>query len=372
MSPQAFGEGSRVRPAGAEASVITLAAGGDPSLGPETFVPRKGPELALGDVWAPRARLARGAGALGTALLGTACLLGRDLLNDASAGEDRSVAAPWGPLGLLSAALGGACVAASLTFALMRPPKKVGRCHHELDPNLFPRRDPRCTGMPTRFAPLAPSRQQAFGAPVPDIIHQIWLGDPEQLAGRERAWQAYAELFGYRYRLWREDDLSSLKMTADNRAIIDYELGQRDFWAAADVLRLEVLCQHGGLYVDVDFLPPRQEGRFLPLAQLMPMTNLTLVTEPFARDTGVHHGIFVCNGFLAASQGHPVMVHARDTVAENWSSFYRPRAGEAPGAPRGRGEAMYATGPFFLNRILRGAPNILMFSEIEELGMVAF
>jgi hypothetical protein len=92
------------------------------------------------------------------------------------------------------------------------------------------------------------------------------------------------------------------------------------------------------------------------------MTHVTFMTETFARDVGAESGMFVCNGFIAASKHHPLIDYARSSVAKNWASTNRVK----------RAPAMYSTGPFFLNRLLRGAPHIIPFSEAEDLGMITW
>ena len=53
------------------------------------------------------------------------------------------------------------------------------------------------------------SLNTANRAPVPQVIHQIWIGSLPVPAACA-AWQTHAAATGYTYRLWRETDLAAL------------------------------------------------------------------------------------------------------------------------------------------------------------------
>jgi len=83
---------------------------------------------------------------------------------------------------------------------------------------------------------------------IPKIIHQIWLGPPmpEKFKRLTDSWKKYHP--DWTYILWTEKEADALFM-------INKELYQNTKnWAMkADILRLELLYQFGGLYVDTDF-----------------------------------------------------------------------------------------------------------------------
>jgi len=81
---------------------------------------------------------------------------------------------------------------------------------------------------------------------IPKKIHQIWLGSdiPDKYVSCMETW---ADAKGWEYRLWTEPDLE--KMSLYNKDL--YLLG-KNYGEKSDILRLEILYQEGGLYVDVD------------------------------------------------------------------------------------------------------------------------
>lgn len=83
---------------------------------------------------------------------------------------------------------------------------------------------------------------------IPKKIHQIWLGG--KLPGKYKkycdSWQKFNP--SWEYKLWTDDDLNSIKIT--KKEIFDF---CPNYANKSDILRYEILNQHGGLYVDTDF-----------------------------------------------------------------------------------------------------------------------
>lgn len=82
---------------------------------------------------------------------------------------------------------------------------------------------------------------------IPRIVHQIWLGSPPPEKYREwmTTWMNWQ---GWTYRLWTDEDVRC-------RELYNQELYDRadNYGEKSDILRLEILLEHGGMYVDVDF-----------------------------------------------------------------------------------------------------------------------
>lgn len=82
---------------------------------------------------------------------------------------------------------------------------------------------------------------------IPLKIHQIWLGGelPKEYKRWQKKWQSIP---GWEYKLWTDGDIDELNL--ENRDIYNASpnYGQR-----ADIARIEILNQFGGLYVDTDF-----------------------------------------------------------------------------------------------------------------------
>ena len=117
-------------------------------------------------------------------------------------------------------------------------------------------------------------------AMIPKVFHQIWINDSSPDLPRE--FERYRDSWiqnhpGWDYRLWNLDNL-------------DFAPRSRNLWnqcqhpaQLADLLRMEVLYEHGGVYIDTDFecLRPidelvvgirnfacSEDGRFLQVAIL--------------------------------------------------------------------------------------------------------
>lgn len=87
---------------------------------------------------------------------------------------------------------------------------------------------------------------------IPKLIHQIWLGPP-----MPRAYRQYRDKLGrlnpsWDLLLWDEERLKSLRLL--NQDLYDQLVRERvPASQLSDVLRFDLLCQFGGLYLDADF-----------------------------------------------------------------------------------------------------------------------
>lgn len=177
------------------------------------------------------------------------------------------------------------------------------------------------------------ARAQADRMPVPNVIHQVWIGPlPPPLA--LSAWERHAAANGLGYRLWREADLASEGIP--DRPVYRDRLARGDYPGAVDAARYAILAAHGGIYLDADWMPCRDD---LSFRDFLPLTGLCALAEPVPRIT--HTGsLLLANSFLAAPPAHPVFT-ALDRIL--------PMAEAAiPGAP-----AWWTTGPVILTLLAR-------------------
>ncbi|WP_188356097.1 glycosyltransferase [Rhizobium rhizogenes] len=168
---------------------------------------------------------------------------------------------------------------------------------------------------------------------VPRIIHQIWIGE-RALPVSVKAWAAHAAKHGYDYRLWREVDLEREGVFAD--AVFKTMLEQGDYPGAVDVARYIVLERFGGIYLDCDWYPARDDVSF---DAFLPLAGLTAFDEKTPRDTG-QGSMLLANSFIASPAGHPVfrrMLEVFPGILE-----------EMPRAP-----AWWSTGPLIFTVIAR-------------------
>jgi len=180
--------------------------------------------------------------------------------------------------------------------------------------------------------------------PVPRALHQIWIGDAPLPAGTKR-WRRHADQYGYEYTLWREADLEELGV-AGNRVYQDM-LSRGDYPGAVDVARYLVLQKLGGIYLDCDWYPARDD---LSFHDLMPLLGLSVLAEDIPRNTG-KGGLLLANSLLATPADHPVFNRLVGTLGVVMDTL--------PKAP-----AWWITGPLIFTLMGRGGSITLADADI--------
>lgn len=169
--------------------------------------------------------------------------------------------------------------------------------------------------------------------PVPKILHQIWIGSKPLPASIE-AWALHARLNGLDYRLWREADLEREGITSNPQ--FARMLDDGDYPGAVDVARYIILLKIGGIYLDCDFYPARDNISFF---DTLPMMGLTAFGEDVPRKTG-QGSLLLANSFIATPPGHPVFNRMLESFPEILETL--------PKAP-----AWWATGPLIFTVVAR-------------------
>jgi hypothetical protein len=104
--------------------------------------------------------------------------------------------------------------------------------------------------------------------PLPRMIHIVWLGDQPLSKQSEECIESWHRHHpGWVFQVWRDDDIVKQHDQLFNKDALKYALRHGHYGMASDILRLELLYQHGGLYVDVDYfcvasLTDLHDGRF--------------------------------------------------------------------------------------------------------------
>lgn len=84
---------------------------------------------------------------------------------------------------------------------------------------------------------------------IPKIIHIIWIGDQSKIPVRcLDSWKQKNR--DYKVRVWGNNDVQNTNWK-NYRQLHDM-LIKKDFAGVADVMRYEILYEHGGIYVDAD------------------------------------------------------------------------------------------------------------------------
>jgi mannosyltransferase OCH1-like enzyme len=140
---------------------------------------------------------------------------------------------------------------------------------------------------------------------VDKIIHQIWIG-PYDMPVRERYFTRDVKLKNpsWQYILWTNTNLPELP---DNiKAIYDQFGKHKEYTFQADILRLFVIKEYGGLYLDVDFEPL---GSFDDIAEM---------DSFFCKWNNL-----ILNGVFGASKNHPTIIDAMNQLDIN-TTWYGP------------------------------------------------
>jgi mannosyltransferase OCH1-like enzyme len=129
---------------------------------------------------------------------------------------------------------------------------------------------------------------------IPKTIHHIWVGPdplPEELRPYVESWKRYHP--DWEHRFWSEDNLPEDPVRPEvlNRLRSPVE--------RSDMLRIEILNRHGGVYVDTD------------LECLRPIDE-ELAGEPIVGTTFKPDR--VTNTFLASEPNHPLLERALDEM----------------------------------------------------------
>jgi len=160
---------------------------------------------------------------------------------------------------------------------------------------------------------------------IPRVIHSIWLGDkplPRAFRRYQRTWLAHHPR--WELRLWTESNLPPDLIRKEIYETLRVPAER------SDMLRLEVLQRHGGLYVDTD------------LECLRPFDDLVGDLDFFVGELRPGRIQTACIGSVA---GHPILT---DAIRE-----IQPRTFN--------GLDKEATGPIFFDRIVRRHAGVKIF-----------
>ena len=133
------------------------------------------------------------------------------------------------------------------------------------------------------------------------IIHQIWLGD-KGLPEREKNFvnKMKSVNHSFEHRLWYDGNLPQLEGEISE---VYQHFRDTESWAfAADVMRIWLVYQYGGLYVDVDFEPLKSIDDW----------------ELQEKNGFFYHGdasdFTLTNGLFGLTKGHPLAKHIVDSI----------------------------------------------------------
>ena len=172
---------------------------------------------------------------------------------------------------------------------------------------------------------------------IPKIIHMIWIG-PDECPYKESIESYKRNNPGWEVKVWDNEAVS--KFDIHNKWV--YE--KMTSWAGkADVLRLEILYNYGGLYVDVDS------------RCLKPLDNLVdgLVCFGMRADRGG-----VCNAVLGCTPKHPAFEKIVYSLEEHVKRLSETKKNIK------KGISLHSiAGGRYITPILREDPTFIQFDE---------
>lgn len=93
-------------------------------------------------------------------------------------------------------------------------------------------------------------------------VHQVWIGEKEKSPRLAAYCDSIRKAFPeWDYRLWTEEDMQGLAERAVMPGVVTDEAGVWPIGLRSDIVRLEILRQHGGVYMDCDFEALREDLR---------------------------------------------------------------------------------------------------------------
>lgn len=179
---------------------------------------------------------------------------------------------------------------------------------------------------------LLPIHRKKNQAPIPHIIHQIWLGHkekPEFFDYWQASWRIYHP--DWLYILWTDEDAARFPFI--NKQLFEQAQNPGE---KSDIWRYEILFQFGGLYVDVDY------ECLQPFDELTRSFDFFIGLQPL--DT---HRVQVGIGLIGCIPKHPTLA---------WAIRYLPHQPQhIPIVGR--------TGPLFFTLLLKQIPECNDFHD---------
>ena len=178
---------------------------------------------------------------------------------------------------------------------------------------------------------------------IPRIVHQIWLGS--KVPAKYKTWMnSWMNWMGWEYKLWTDEDVEHLSLY--NQKLYDQAT---NYGEKSDILRLELLEQFGGLYVDTDF-ECINSNIFNVLNRSF---DFYVGFEPSIHGS-INHINKICNALMASAPNHPLIKNLIVNMEANWLAHNHETA-------------IQKCGPDYLSRsILDYEKNILVYPASKE------
>lgn len=139
---------------------------------------------------------------------------------------------------------------------------------------------------------------------IPKIIHQIWIGDklPPIIKLYTSTFKYIPE---YKYKLWGNEDLNLYNFPLTWKYISKLLKSKKIIWAKiADLMRLEILYHHGGVYVDTTMEYVKNLDKVINNSSKFIMSN---ESDCGLKCRGNRGKLFISNSFIASVPQYKVL-----------------------------------------------------------------
>lgn len=167
---------------------------------------------------------------------------------------------------------------------------------------------------------------------IPRVIHQIWLGSevPDHLAAYMETWRHHHP--DWEWRLWTDTNRPELRNEDLYRRADELAVAGHAHQLRADLLRYELLLDHGGMYADADFECLR------PLDPILDVVDCATAWEIDGNPD--RRTWFLNFAWAATVPGHPYLADIVEGCAANIAAHPTDRPNRQ-------------TGPHYLTRVWR-------------------
>lgn len=148
---------------------------------------------------------------------------------------------------------------------------------------------------------------------IPKIIHQVWIGSDPIPADQRAYIKECRELHpNWEYRLWTDKEVENFAFKEK-----DLYLKARNYQEKANILRMAVVREYGGIYIDTDVLCIK------PYDELLDYYTFFVGLEPNYNPEGGNMPPPVINNALIASvPNHPIFKDFSEQIYLNWEKNY--------------------------------------------------
>ena len=142
---------------------------------------------------------------------------------------------------------------------------------------------------------------------IPKKIHQIWIGGEIQPIIAIYT-STFKNIKGFEYKLWGNSDLKKANFPKTWKYISNLMSREKPIWAQiTDLMRLEILHRHGGIYVDstMEYI-----GKKNSLEKMIETTSKFIMSNE--SDCGLkcgngHGELYISNSFIASVPKYKVL-----------------------------------------------------------------